>query len=71
MDFALILLGFLEGELDAEVESTGSEPVLIQLEDLQVELAIDGSDVTVRRMSGSAGEFGDLCDLIVSQYSLS
>ena len=72
---AVDLLGFFESELEAEVEDTGwrrhgprvAEPVLIQLEGLELELATDGSEVLIRRIAGSADEFEDLCDLIVSQ----
>jgi hypothetical protein len=68
------LLGFFESELEAEVEDTGwkrrgpklAEPVLIQLEDLEIELSTDGSEVLIRRIAGSRDEFEDLCDLIVS-----
>ena len=76
MDVAVDLLGFLEAELDAEIENTGwksgyglkvSEPVLIQLEGLEAELATDGSEVVLRRVAGSADDFEDLCDLIGSQ----
>jgi len=73
---AVDLLGFLESELEAEVEDTGwrrrrgpkvAEPVLIRLESLELELSTDGSEVLIRRIGGSTDEFEDLCDLIVSQ----
>jgi len=76
MGVAADLLGFLESELEAEVEDTGwkrghgrklAEPVLIRLESLELELSTDGSEVLIRRIGGSTDEFEDLCDLIVSQ----
>ena len=77
MDIAMDLLGFLAAELEAEIEDTGlkgghrlklAEPVLIRLESLEAELSTDGDEVVVRRVAGSADEFDDLGDLIVSQF---
>jgi hypothetical protein len=67
------LLGFLEAQLDAEVDDADGErggapgvasPVLVRLEGLQVELAIDGSDVLLRYVAGSRDEFEELCEFI-------
>jgi hypothetical protein len=75
-DVAVDLLGFLEGELEAEIEDIGwrsgsglkvAQPVLIKLEGLEAELATDGNDVVVRRVAGSVDEFEELCDLLVNQ----
>ena len=41
-----------------------AEPVLVQLEDLQVELSIDGNDVLLRRLAGSREQFDELCAFI-------
>ncbi len=76
-DMAAGLLGFLEAELDAEIEANGrhsrhglkvAEPVAIRLEGLDVELSAEGSEVQLRRVGGSKDEFEELCELIVSEY---
>jgi hypothetical protein len=76
MDMAIELLGFLEAELDADIEDTGwkhgyglevATPVLIQPESLKAELITDGNEVVVRRIAGSKHEFEDLCGLIRDQ----
>ena len=73
MDMAIDLLGFLEAELDADIEDTGwkrgyglkvAAPVMIQLESSEAELITDGNEVVVRRTAGSKHEFEDLCGLI-------
>ncbi|MEO8308670.1 MAG: hypothetical protein ABI616_11600 [Pseudomonadota bacterium] len=77
MEAALEALGFIETELEAEIEDTGwkrglglkvSEPVLIQLEGLNVELSTDGTELLLRRVAGSTHEFEELCELIASHY---
>ncbi len=76
MDMAIELLGFLEAELDADIEDTGwkrgyglevATPLLIQLESLEAELITDGNEVVVRRTAGIRHEFEDLCGLIRNQ----
>lgn len=63
------LLGFLEAELDAEVDGAdgdwgGDTPVLVRLDGLEVELSIDGGGVVLRYVAGSRGEFDELCQFI-------
>jgi hypothetical protein len=67
------LLGFLEVELDADVEDTGwrqgrrldeAAPVLVALESLEVAVSADGNEVLVRHVAGSRLEFEELCQLI-------
>ncbi len=76
MDMAIELLGFLEAELQGDIEDTGwkhgyglevSTPVLFQLESLEAELMTDGNEVVIRRMAGSKPKFEDLCGLIRDQ----
>jgi len=77
MDMAIGLLGFLEAELEAEIEANGwrskyglkvAEPLAIKLEALDVELSTGGSEIELRRVGGSKDEFEDLCSLIVAEY---
>jgi hypothetical protein len=77
MTIAVDILGFLEAELEAEIENAGwksgyrlkaSDLMSVRLEGLYIELMTDGSEVMVRRVAGSADEFEDLCDLIASEF---
>jgi hypothetical protein len=68
-EIAAELLGFLEAELDAEVDGAdgdrgGGTPVLVRLEGLEVELSVDGGGVVLRYVGGSRGEFEELCQFI-------
>lgn len=76
VEVARNLLGVFEAELEAEMENTAwkqgygpkaAEPVLIQLESLEVELSTDGGEVVLRRVAGSKDEFEDLCSFIRDQ----
>jgi hypothetical protein len=63
------LLGFLEAELDAEVDGAngdhgGATRVLVRLESLEVEVTVDGSGVLLRYLAGSRDEFEELCGFI-------
>jgi hypothetical protein len=72
-DVARNILGILEAELDAQIESVewkqgrgpqAAAPVLVQLESLEIELSTDGGEVVLRRVAGSRDEFDDLCAFI-------
>lgn len=80
MDSAIDLLGFIETELNAEVEDNGwrqgygltvAAPVLIQFESLHAELETDGSEIVLKRISGSEQEFEDLSHFIREQPGIS
>ena len=68
-EVAAELLGFLEAELDAEVDGAdgdwgGGTPVLVRLEGLEVEVSVDGGGVVLRYVAGSTDEFEELCEFI-------
>ena len=79
MDAAIEILGVLRSELDAEVAASGwqygnglkvSEPLLVQLEGLQIELSTDRMEIEICRGGGSKTEFDELCDLVVEACSV-
>ena len=75
MDTAVGILGFLDSNLGALVSNTGwkngfglevAKAVPIQWDEVVAELETDGDEITIRRVSGSAGGFEQLSAAIRS-----
>jgi len=76
MNCAVEILAFLDSQTGMNIKNTGwkqgfglkvAEPVPIQTGSLAAELETDGSEIIVRRVSGSADAFDQLCSSIRSR----